>query len=242
MADYIKLLETMSEYEAFTNSEEFVTPNVVYVAENNTVYYAGEQHFVYIQHIDGKLYVPSEWVSYGFSNNEANGVAVVTDAASFVIAKDEFASVEWHPKNNFVEGASYISVSSATLTDYSKYNETARKILSGKSDTDIIVAASNTGAAAECYNYNFPNGNKGYLPSIGQLMIAFDYINDVNEALTLINGTVFSNKYYFSSTQEKINATTRPYNAFVSYPKTGMITAYSKTNVEWVNTRPFTAL
>lgn len=37
MVDYIKLFETMSEYEAFTNSEEFVKPNVSYVKNTNEV-------------------------------------------------------------------------------------------------------------------------------------------------------------------------------------------------------------
>lgn len=39
MADYIKLLETMSEYEAFTNSEGFVTPNVSYINEIGDLFF-----------------------------------------------------------------------------------------------------------------------------------------------------------------------------------------------------------
>lgn len=39
MADYIKLLETMSDYEAFINSEEFVKPNISYINENGGLFF-----------------------------------------------------------------------------------------------------------------------------------------------------------------------------------------------------------
>ena len=244
MADYIKLFETMPEYEAFTNSEEFVKPNVSYITENNTVYYVGEQHFVYIQHIDGNLYIPSEWVSYGFSNNEANGVAVVTDAASFVIAKDEFAKVKWQPSSSdFINGVSYINDSnSPSNTDYSSYIPTARTILNGYNDTNLIIATTNEGAAVECYNYVFQNGNRGYLPAIGELLIVSDYINDINDALSIIGGAAFGNTYYFSTTQNSYKTNNYYSNAWTCWMKSGTIYPQSKTSVNYINTRPFTTL
>lgn len=201
-----------------------------------------EKTNVFVQHVDGTLYSPKQWESEGFDGNSANGIAVITDEASFVISKDEFSSVKWYPTGSYVESVSYISHSNATETDFSKYKDDARKILSGQSDTDLIVSVATQGSAVQCHNYSFPNGKRGYLPAIGELIIVSDYLTEINEALTLIDGTVFSNKYYFSTTQEKINTTKNEYNVFVVYPKSGLITPYTKTQVDWVNTRPFTTL
>lgn len=41
MANYITYFNTLAQYTAFKNSEDFVTPNVSYVEENQTLYYTG---------------------------------------------------------------------------------------------------------------------------------------------------------------------------------------------------------
>lgn len=42
---------------------------------------------VYIQHVDKSLYTIQEWKAYSFTNDDANGVAVITENNSFVLSK-----------------------------------------------------------------------------------------------------------------------------------------------------------
>lgn len=250
---YLKYFEEASEYEAYKNSEDYVLPNVSFIKElanlpagdpRKSVMFDPKLPIVFIQHIDGNLYTTSQWVNNSFSNDLANGVAVVTNEASFVIAKEEFAKVKWQPSSStFINGVSYINDSvSPGGTDYSSYIPTARTILSGYNDTNLIVAITNEGAAVKCYNYNFPNGKRGYLPAIGELLIVSDYINEINDALSMIGGVTFGNTYYFSTTQNSYKTNNYYSNAWSCWLKSGSIYPQSKTSVNYINTRPFTTL
>jgi hypothetical protein len=241
---YLKKFNTTTDYDQFKSGSEFVLPNVSFVVENKSVEFEPKKHVVFIQHVDGNLYTPAQWTGNSFSNDLANGVAVITDVASFVIAKNEFAKVKWQPSSrDFINGVSYINDSvSPGGTDYSSYIPTARTILSGYNDTNLIVAITNEGAAVECYNYNFPNGNRGYLPAIGELLIVSDYINEINDALSIIGGVTFGNTYYFSTTQNSYKTNNAYYSVWTCWLKSGDIYPQSKTSVNYINTRPFTTI
>jgi hypothetical protein len=241
---YLKQFANQSDYQAFKESEDYILPNVSFVVENKSVEFEPKKHVVFIQHVDGNLYTPAQWTGNSFSNDLANGVAVVTDAASFVIAKDEFAKVKWQPSSSdFINGVSYINDSvSPGSTDYSSYIPTARTILNGYNDTNLIIATTNEGAAVECYNYVFQNGNRGYLPAIGELLIVSDYINDINDALSIIGGAAFGNTYYFSTTQNSYKTNNYYGSAWTCWLKSGAIYPQSKTSVNYINTRPFTTI
>ena len=77
-----------------------VTPDAVgnLVAEPQTFTWTGFRHEcsfafakdagVYIQHVNGSLYTESEWTAGGYSNDSANGVAILSETVhAFVIAK-----------------------------------------------------------------------------------------------------------------------------------------------------------
>lgn len=70
-----------------------IQPNVVLVGDEARILYNVEPQLpkgAFIQHIDGKLYTTDQWSAMGFTNDEANGVAVISDNAKFVIAKTSF--------------------------------------------------------------------------------------------------------------------------------------------------------
>ena len=117
----------------------FDSPNVVLVADTkNVLYNVPKTQGVYIQHINGAIYTTEAWTAGGFSNEQANGVAVVDDRASFVISKTQIRSpMKWSSDtSNAVEGVLLTESSTVALTDYK-----------GAENTTLIAAISTSGAA-----------------------------------------------------------------------------------------------
>ena len=157
---------------------------------------------VYIQHIDGKLYTADEWTAKGFSNDEANGVAVLTDEAKFVIAKEDSPTGKkmWATDTtNLLSEVTTTTVYADALKDYMGYNNTQKMLVVDKNE-----------AAYNCANYIFPNGNNGYLPSSGEWAIAQINKNAVDALIALIGGRPIlkgsTKNYYWTSTQYQPNA------------------------------------
>ena len=151
---------------------------------------------VFIQHVDGSLYTADEWTAKGFASADANGVAVNTETMSAVVAK-ELASeskVLWQPQSELVEGC-YTEVSNYP-TDYN-----------GQANTAAIVAVAQDGAGYIANQYVFPNGAKGYLPTISELYeVCVTHITDVENAIAVIGGRKidtgpYNSSEYWSSTQ-----------------------------------------
>lgn len=170
----------------------FDSPNVVLVADTkNVLYNVPKTQGVYIQHIDGKLYDEAGWTNGGFSNDEANGVAVITAKASFVIAKTDLGQMAWSSNTSIlVDGILTSSDSATALTDFAGYN-----------NTQLMLATDTSGAGYSCANYTFPNGNKGYLPALGELKEVYNNKSKISSLMTKIGGTAFPTKYHWSSTQ-----------------------------------------
>ena len=198
-------------------------PNVVLIAESNEVLYNALENGVYIQHIDGKLYTIEDWTAKAFANDVANGVAVVTAEAEFVIAKTDAVSsgVAWGGYEKKITGITTTSDKDLATLDYDGANNTPTIInqLSGYADSKNIVGAP---AAEACTSYIFPNGQIGYLPSMGEWQIVQDNKTEVSAALSKI-GTTIKQKNYWSSTQgSAAGAWAFYYNAWSGEPKTNL--------------------
>lgn len=174
-----------------------VQPNVVLVADTESVMFNVELKGVFIQHIDGKLYTTSQWAANGFANDEANGVAVAGDNAKFVIAKGNQGSSIWSSNiNDIVSGVPVTSAYAEASADFD-----------GQKNTESLIATGSCPAANKCADYVFPNGKKGYLPAFGEWLTVKNYIYDVENALELIGGTAIKMNAnnaaysYLSSTQ-----------------------------------------
>lgn len=189
---YLKKFETTADMVEWQKSVDYASPNVCLVAQE-VIYNAPSLRGVTIQHIDGTLYLIEEWAARGFSSEEANGVAIIDDLASFVIAKEDAGTgLNWSNTQGLIEG---VSVSA----DSSKF------IYSGAQDTSILVELGVSPAAQACADYTFPNGAKGYMPSAGEFDVLRNNATKAQEALTLIGGANMFNKniarYYWSSSQ-----------------------------------------
>lgn len=204
------------------------TPNVVLAEDTKKVLYNIKSNGAYIQHIDGNLYTKAAWVKGGFAKAQANGVAVISDKASFVIALSFITEQKaWSSDSiSLVDGILTTEDSSKAQTDYN-----------GKDNTDKIVLTDISEAAYCCANYIFPNGKKGYLPSLGELALAYNYKDKIDEALLAIgvqSSDRLSGNYIWSSTQYSAD------KAWYIYWAIGQIIKFSKTTLRMV--RPFTTL
>lgn len=171
-----------------------VLPNVVLVSDTGKVLYNVQPSGVYIQHIDGELYTTDEWTARGFSNEEANGVAVGQGDISFVVSKEKGVSLQWcSDTENAVEGLAVISNAADAEKDYN-----------GVANTALIAGIDTSGAANYCANYTFPNGAKGYLPALGEVAILYANEQAVRKALALIGGDL--DNTLWSSTQGSANS------------------------------------
>lgn len=161
-----------------------------------------EKTDIYIQHIDGTLYTTDEWTAGGYANDQANGVAVICASTSFVIAKGDISSssLVWGGYNKTITDIVTTSSSSTAVLDFDGENNTTKIIeqLSGYTDSYSVTGAP---AAEACVAYVFPNGKTGYLGALGQSIVVSNNKTAVNSAMSLIGGTAFTNKYYWTSTQ-----------------------------------------
>lgn len=198
-------------------------PNAVYVEDTKSVLY-NVYGGVFIQHIDGRLFTTEAWSAEGFSNDEANGVAVLADEASFVIAKTYAGRFSWSSNTNSkIEGVT----TAAT-------EELAKQDFNGQANTALIPG----GAAAACVAYIFPNGKAGYLPSFGEWDIVYKNKAKVSSALSLIGASILRT-YAWSSTQKDASSA---WNYTLS---SGSGLAFSKNAYspgEYHETRAFTTL
>lgn len=187
---YLKKIEKEEDIHLITER-----PNLVLINNTKRVLYNAPTVGVSIQHIDGKLYSTDEWAANGFSKGEANGIAVIDEAARFVVAKQYIEINEnWSDDENIIEGVLIAENESDAKKDYA-----------GKANTNIIMQSATSGAVYECANYTFPNGQKGYLPSLGEWAIVNKYKADVIAAIEVVGGkleySAETEWLYWSSTQ-----------------------------------------
>ncbi len=130
---------------------------------------------VFIQDIYGNLYTEDEWDG----TQIANGIAVISDACQFVVAKDYvlYAS-SWSTTNTLVKDIATTTESSEALSD-----------MDGEGNTDKIIAQLGDSAelANACRSSIFPSGQRGYLLASGELNVFEENIDKIKELLNLIN-------------------------------------------------------
>lgn len=186
---YLRKFETADELSAWQAGDDYVKPNVV--LSEGVLKYNVAGAGVYIQHIDGTLFTMAEWEEGSYGTSVANGVAVIDSRASFVIAKTQIGSMAWSSDTStLVEGVFTTTDSTIAKTDYA-----------GAANTALIAAIDTSKAAYSCANFEFPNGQKGYLPALGEWAVAYNNKTAIDAAMALIGGTAISTGYHWSSTQ-----------------------------------------
>lgn len=218
-------MKYLKKFATEADVDMLVTPNVVLIEDSKKVLYNALKEGVFIQHVDGTIYAPAEWTAGGFSNSQANGVAVVDKRASFIISKT-VASVakKWSSDtSNLIDGV-------FTSED----EETAKADYAGAKNTALIAATDTSDTAYACANYVFPNGRAGYLPALGEWDVVYSRKSAIDSAMSLIGGTALGTSYVWTSTQ---GSATR---AWWFYLKNGTMANSSKTTTN--GGRAFTTL
>ena len=199
---------TIVKVSGVTEIENYVTPSETSWAYNSTsCSYTFTKNYtekadIYIQHIDGTLYTTDDWTSGGYTNEQANGVAVVRPfSGSFVIAKEESSSkLAWGGDNKTITDIVTSNTSSVAVLDNDGAGNTPKIIEQCNGYTSSGVTGAP--AAEYCASYTFPNGKTGYLGALGEWQAAYNNKTKVNSAMSLIGGTPLSTSdYYWSSTQ-----------------------------------------
>ena len=150
---------------------------------------------VYIEGLDRRAYTVYNWQG----GNAANSVIVasgdvmfrmaLTPRSGMYMSNDPYEFLEKH--------MTPIEDETAAKADYDG---------AGNTEKLLIEIPSTSYAAGYCNAFTFPDGKtKGYLPSLGQLWLAYQNKEAVSAALTACGGTAmststFSRNYYWSST------------------------------------------
>lgn len=184
-------MKYLRKFETEADVDIRIKPNVCLIKDSGKVLYDVMPNDAFIQHIDGTLYTNDEWKAGGFAKTEANGVAVLDDRASFVMAKYLLSdSIQWTTNTPvLVEGVLASSDVNVAKSDYAGWNNTQ------------IIAADATSAAYACSAYTFPNGQKGYLPSLGEILVSFDYKSKISSLFLSLGLAIQTYVTLWSSTQ-----------------------------------------
>jgi hypothetical protein len=228
---YLKKFATEEEYNSFKRNP--VKKYVSLISATGEVKYdESVPNGIYINHIDGGLHTYDEWSSGGFAADQANGVAVLAPECSFIISKQSLSKYNtWSADtSNIISGVFTAESSDAAKADYS-----------GLANTAILAVAkgnsvANACAAYDCANYEFPNGVKGYLPSVGEWMTAIAHKDEIDAAMSLIGGEAFGTNYLWSSTQ--VNAA----NAWIVKWSGVLVSMPKGRGGQMIYTRAFAAL
>lgn len=142
----------------------------------------------YIQDVDGNLYTESEWDT----TKVANGIAVVTDECSFVLALEDIGDKpQWSSSISMISLTHTDSEEEAVL-DYNGLGNTVEMLNTGVSDENTAVQY--------CSDYRFLNGQLGYLGAAGEWDTVARFISEINELLSVVGGASIASIEYWTST------------------------------------------
>lgn len=147
-------------------------------------YIKGVENGVYAYYSDGSLKGLSE------ADSNAIGVAVVDDACSFVIGKEDGGTKKFGGYNTDLSAIG-IMVSDSYLTSETDF--------AGYTNTSKLIGRLGTDAAAATWCRTQFSG-KGYLPALGEWNLASSLKSDIETMMTAIGGTAIMGAGYWAST------------------------------------------
>lgn len=135
--------------------------------------------------------------SYADADSNAIGVAVIQDDISFIIDKVDGGTKAFGGYNKDLTSTGIVITTDANVAkqDFDGYNNTTKIINACTGYT----AENITGAPAAEYCRTRFNG-KGYLPSLGEMNIAYQYKTDIDSMMSKIGSTTFPAGYLWCST------------------------------------------
>jgi hypothetical protein len=178
---------------------------------------------VFIQALDGQLYSVGKWAN----QKTPNGVAVITDDCSFVIALKDASPgyCVWGTRSN-IAGVNNSDAKNTVKTYYNGEDET----------NSIITNASNSTAATYCKDFTFPNGQSGYMGAGGEWWTALTHKAEIIAAMNACGGVALSKDYWCTTEQVGSN------RAWAADWEGADLTNYNKTASSSVKARAFCKL
>lgn len=152
---------------------------------------------VYIYDKDNNRYTKEEWASSGKGISDVCGIGISTDTDSFMVLTAISAqSYPFGGRDTLIPNVPLLS-SGIPISNLSKATH-------GFIYTDVIISQLGTGnAPAEEYakTYVFGNGQRGYLPSFGEVNILYSYRTQVEEILRTLGLSLWGSQYIQTCTQ-----------------------------------------
>lgn len=139
----------------------------------------------YIQDTTGKLWKAGTWDG----SATFNGVAVYTEECAFVMRQGAY-------NKSMMSSATNVS---SLLIEYPTEQE-AKADFNGVGNTGLLPRSSSAKIYIE--ENPFPDGDVGYIPSLGELWKAYEYKNEVNALFMEATGGPFTDTIHGSSTLE----------------------------------------
>ena len=171
---------------------------------------------VYVFTKTGEFVVPDSWDIQ--QNNNVIGVALITENTKALIALTDVGKKTCWGPDGLVSGIVKTEMNSSNSKPgvaASDYN--------GFSNTDQFMASllpSDNTAISMAANYVFPNGDKGYLPALGELIDAYSNIEEINKLLEKVGGeqiiTGTNDDWYWTSSQHYLEYRAWSYGGFDS--------------------------
>lgn len=167
----------------------------------------------YIMSNDGLLYTIDNYVN----KNENKAIAIIDDEYKFLISYNVKEKKTWGVLGKDIPNLTNFADDGSVPNDYN-----------GKSNTEILISNQGTEYAAGICNTSSITINgivkKGYLPSIGELSVAYKHKDDIDGIKSKFGFPSLSTEWIWSSTESS--------NTLAFYIKwnTGDIYAGSKSN------------
>lgn len=137
---------------------------------------------VYIYDKDNNRYTKEEWTSSGKGTSDVCGIGISTDTDSFMISTDiSVAGYTFGGQGTLIPNVPMLSTGVPSSNLY--------KATHGFIYTDAIISVlgiGNAPAAEYAKAYVFGNGQRGYLPSFGEVNILYSYKTQVEEILGML--------------------------------------------------------
>ena len=183
---------------------------------------------VFIEATNMGLYTSDNWDS----SKTPNSIVVLTDSVKFRMAVTQPSSTMQISSDYTAPLENYMTAISDQTAAKADYNG------SGNTANIMRFQSSTSYAAGYCNSFTFPDGKtKGFLPSLGQLNLAYQNKAAVNAALSKCGGTAMTNNYYWSSTFWGVDGSTR--NCWILTWSDGSVIGYYLSSNYYV--RPFAA-
>lgn len=134
---------------------------------------------VYVYGSDFLLYTNDSWNTAW--NDQALGIALITNLCRLVISKDGTESLHWGVYGKIISGCTTTADSSTATSDFKGYENTTAII-------DGTGSSMSNYAAKYCRSRSLPNGQRGYLAASGEWSQCVRNKSMIDIMMGIING------------------------------------------------------